>query len=60
MERTFDENGRFYYEYFIYENPTSNLIDDSVDINIFNPSSIGEYYLVNQIKEYWNIKYKLY
>lgn len=36
------------------------LLDDSIDINIFNPSSIGEYYLVNQIKEYWNIKYKLY
>ncbi|MBQ4583414.1 MAG: hypothetical protein IJA94_00760 [Bacilli bacterium] len=37
-----------------------NLLDDSIDINIFNPSSIGEYYLVNQIKEYWNIKYNLY
>lgn len=37
-----------------------DLLDDSIDINIFNPSSIGEYYLVNQIKEYWNIKYKLY
>lgn len=37
-----------------------NLLDDSIDINIFNPSSIGEYYLVNQIKEYWNIKYMLY
>ena len=37
-----------------------DLSDDSIDINIFNPSSIGEYYLVNQIKEYWNIKYKLY
>ena len=23
-ERTFDENGRFYYEYFIYENPYDN------------------------------------
>ena len=37
-----------------------DLLDDSIDINIFNLSSIGEYYLVNQIKEYWNIKYKLY
>ena len=37
-----------------------DLLDDSMDINIFNPNSIGEYYLVNQIKEYWNIKYKLY
>lgn len=37
-----------------------DLLDDSIDINIFNPSSIEEYYLVNQIKEYWNIKYKLY
>jgi len=37
-----------------------NLLDDSIDINIFNTISIGEYYLVNQIKEYWNIKYKLY
>ena len=36
------------------------LLDDSIDINIFNPSRIEEYYLVNQIKEYWNIKYKLY
>ena len=23
-ERTFDENGRFYYEYFIYENPADH------------------------------------
>lgn len=37
-----------------------NLLDDSIDINIFNPISIEEYYLVNQIKEYWNIKYKIY
>lgn len=37
-----------------------DLLDDSIDINIFNPNRIGEYYLVNQIKEYWNIKYKLY
>ena len=38
----------------------SDLLDDSIDINIFNPNSIGEYYLINQIKEYWNMKYKLY
>lgn len=37
-----------------------DLLDDSIDISIFNPKSIGEYYLVNQIKEYWNIKYNLY
>lgn len=37
-----------------------DLLDDSIDINIFNPGGIVEYYLVNQIKEYWNIKYKLY
>ena len=36
-----------------------DLLDDSIDINIFNPISIGEYYLINQIKEYWN-QYKLY
>ena len=38
----------------------TDLLDDSIDINIFNPNSIGEYCLVNEIKEYWNIKYKLY
>ena len=37
-----------------------DLLDDSIEINIFNPNSIGEDYLVNQIKEYWNIKYNLY
>ena len=37
-----------------------DLLDDSMDINIFNPNSIGEYYLVNLINEYWNIKYNLY
>lgn len=37
-----------------------NLLDDSIDVNIFNPSSTQEYYLVNQIKEYWNTKYNLY
>lgn len=29
-----------------------DLLDDSIDINIFNPSCTQEYYLVNQIKEY--------
>lgn len=37
-----------------------NLLDDSIDVNIFNPSSTQEYYLVNRIKEYWNAKYNLY
>lgn len=37
-----------------------NLLDDSIDVNIFNPSSTQEYYLVNRIKEYWNVKYNLY
>ena len=37
-----------------------NLLDDSIDINIFNPSSTQEYYLVNEIKEYWNAKYNFY
>ena len=36
------------------------LLNDSIEINIFNPNSIEEYYLVNQFKEYWNIKYNLY
>ncbi len=37
-----------------------NLLDDSIDIEIFNPSSIGYPYLVNEIKEYWNYKYKVH
>ena len=37
-----------------------NLLDDSVDIEIFSPSSIGYHYLVIEIKEYWNYKYNLY
>lgn len=37
-----------------------DLLDDSIDINIFNPSSTQKYYLVKQIKKYLNIKYKLY
>ena len=40
------------------ENP--NLLDDSIDIEIFNPSSIDYRYLVNEIKGYWNYKYSLY
>ena len=40
------------------ENP--NLLDDSIDIEIFDPSSIDYPYLVNEIKEYWNYKYNLY
>lgn len=37
-----------------------NLLDDGIDIEIFNPSSIGYRYLVIEIKEYWNYKYNLY
>ena len=37
-----------------------NLPDDSIDIEIFNPSSIDYHYLVIDIKEYWNYKYSLY
>lgn len=37
-----------------------NLSDDSIDINIFNPNNIDYPYLVNEIKEYWNYKYKFY
>lgn len=37
-----------------------NLLDDSIDIVIFNSSSIDYPYLVNEIKKYWNYKYKLY
>ena len=37
-----------------------NLLDDSIDIEIFNPSSIDYPYLVNEIKEYWNYNYNLY
>lgn len=40
------------------DNP--NLLDDSVDIVIFNPSSIDYPYLVNEIKGYWSYKYKFY
>ena len=37
-----------------------NLLDDGIDIEIFNPSSIDYRYLVIEIKEYWNYKYRLY
>jgi len=37
-----------------------NLLDDSIDIEIFNPSSIDNPYLVNEINEYWNYNYNLY
>ena len=37
-----------------------SLLDDGIDIEIFNPSSIDYRYLVIQIKEYWNYKYSLY
>ena len=37
-----------------------NLLDDSIDIEIFNPSSIGYHYLIIEIKEHWNYKYNLY
>ena len=37
-----------------------NLLDDSIDIEIFNPSSIYYPYLVNEINERWNYNYNLY
>ena len=37
-----------------------DLLDDSIDINIFNPSNIGYCCLVTKLKEYWNHTYKLY
>ena len=37
-----------------------NLLDDSIDIEIFNPSSIDYSYLVNEINEHWNYNYNLY
>ena len=37
-----------------------NLLDDSIDIEILNPSSIVSPYLVKEIKEYWNSTFKLY
>lgn len=40
------------------DNP--NLLDDSIDIEIFSPSSIGYPYLMNEIKEYWNYNDNIY
>ena len=37
-----------------------DLLDDSICIDIFNPSSIGYHYLVTKLNEYWNHTYKLY
>ena len=37
-----------------------NLLDDSIDVEIFNPSNIGYSYLIKEIKEYQNCKYNLY
>lgn len=38
-----------------------DLLDDSICIDIFNPSSIDYCdFLVAKLKEYWNYKYKLY
>ena len=37
-----------------------NLPDDSIDIEIFNPSSIDYHYLVIDIKEYCNYTFNLY
>lgn len=37
-----------------------NLLDDSIDIEIFNPCSIDYHYLVIEIKEYWNYTFNLY
>ena len=37
-----------------------SLLDDSIDIEIFNPSSIDYPYLVNEINERWNYNHNLY
>ena len=37
-----------------------SLLDDSIDIEIINPSSIDYPYLVNEINERWNYNYNLY
>ena len=37
-----------------------NLLDDSIDIEIFSPGCIGYPHLMNAIKEYWNYNYNLY
>ena len=41
-------------------NDNPNLLDDSIDIEIFNPSSIDYPYLVKEIRAYWNNVFKLY
>lgn len=41
-------------------NDNPNLLDDSIDIEIFNSSSIDYPCLVNEINEYWNYNYNLY
>lgn len=41
-------------------NDNPNLLEDSVDIEIFNPSSVDNIYLVNGTKEYWNYTFNLY
>ncbi len=37
-----------------------DLLDDSIDISIFNPRSIGYSDLVKMLKEYWNHFYQIY
>ena len=37
-----------------------NLLDDSIDVEIFNLSSIDYHYLVIEIKEYWNYTFNIY
>ena len=37
-----------------------SLLDDSIDIEIYNPSTIDYPYLVNEINERWNYNYNLY
>lgn len=41
-------------------NDNPNLLDDSIDIEIFNPSSIDYHYLVSEVKQYWNYNFNLY
>ena len=41
-------------------NDNPNLLEDSVDIEIFNPSMVDNLYLVNWTKEYWNYTFNLY
>ena len=37
-----------------------DLLDDGIDIEVFNPSSFDYPYLVKEIREYWNNVFKLY